>query len=352
MRESSGVRVFDMSERTFRRFTLAAVVAIVGLVGTGGWVRVSESGLGCITWPKCTGQSVVATGSYHSWVEFSNRCLITLIAVLIGVIVLAAIRSRPRRREHVVLALGLLAGYVGEAVLGGVTVLEKLAPALVASHLVLALLLLSDAVVLHWFASRPPGVPGRFGFPRLRPRVPAGVLSAARVLAALFWITVVLGTVVTGTGPYSGNPGTPRFGFSLLSTVQAHGASGLVLGGFAVATLVLLGATGAPADIRRRMWVATALLVAQGALGLSVYFTHFRAGIIEAHVIGVAILLVAFMRYSLSLSDVVPAAPAAPSDAARGAIPAPGASSTLRPDPAGLVVGVTDAAPASPAAGA
>lgn len=337
MRESIGVRVFDMSRTTFRRFSLAAVVAIVGLVATGGWVRVSESGLGCITWPKCTGQSIVATGSYHSWVEFSNRSLITLIGVLIGVIVLGAIRSRPRRREHVVLAVGLLIGYVGEAVLGGITVLEKLAPALVASHLVLALLLLSDAVVLHWFASKPPAAPGRFGFPKLRPRVPPRAVTAARVLAVLFWITVILGTVVAGTGPYSGDPGTPRFGFSLLSVVQTHGASGLVLGGFAVATLVLLGATGAPADIRRRMWVATALLVAQGALGLSVYFTHFRAGIIEAHVIGAAVLLVAFMRYTLSLNDIVPAEPRDPGGSERGSASLPATTSVDGADPVGLL---------------
>ena len=324
--------MFEMSRTTFRRFTLAVVVIFVGLVATGGWVRVSESGLGCPTWPKCTGQSIVATGSYHSWVEFSNRSLITLIGVLIGVIVLGAIRSRPWRREHVVLVIGLLVGYVGEAVLGGVTVLEKLAPALVASHLVLALLLLSDAVVLHWFASRPPGVPGRFGFPKLRPRVPPRVLAAARVLAALFWVTVVLGTVVTGTGPYSGNPGTPRFGFSLLSVVETHGASGLLLGGCAVATLVLLAATGAPRDIRRRMWVAAALLVAQGALGLSVYFTHFRAGIIEAHVVGVALLLVAFMAYTLSLNEILPAEPHGSDDAQRVAVSLPGSVAVDRGD--------------------
>ncbi len=312
MGESRAVRLFSMSATTFRRFTLAAVVAIAGLVATGGWVRVSESGLGCPTWPKCTGQSVVAPGSYHSWVEFSNRCLITLIAILIGIIVLGALMSRPRRREHVALATGLLVGYVLEAVLGGITVLAKLAPPLVAAHLVLALLLLSDAVALHWFAAKPmPVYGGRLNMPVFRPRVNAGVLRAARVLAGLFWLNVVLGTVVTGTGPYSGNPGTPRFHLSLLGVVQAHGASGLVLGGVALATLVLLRATGAPRDIQRGMWVATALLAVEGALGLSVWFTHFRAGIIEAHVIGVAILLIALLRYTLSLQEPVPA-PAVP----------------------------------------
>lgn len=312
-------QLFDVSATTLRRLSLAAVVAIVGLVATGGWVRVSESGLGCPTWPKCTGQSVVAPGSYHSLVEFTNRCLVTTIAVLIGLLVLTAWRSRPHRRELLGLSLGLLAGYVVEAVLGGITVLTKLNPGLVATHLIVALLLLSDAVVLHWFASQPGVVyGGRFRLPRLRTRVPRRVTTTARILAAVFWVTVIAGTVVTGTGPYSGNPGTPRFGFSLLSVVQAHGAAGGVLGVLAVMTLVLLAVDGVPRDIRRRMWVATSLLALQGALGLSVYFTHFRAGIIEAHVIGAAVLLVAFMGYSLSLFEPLPppaeAAPILPGD--------------------------------------
>jgi cytochrome c oxidase assembly protein subunit 15 len=308
VRESREVQLFDMSATTFRRLTLAAMVAIVGLVGTGGWVRVSQSGLGCPTWPKCTGQSIVAPGSYHSWVEFSNRCLITVIGILIAVILLGAIFSRPRRREHVWLAGGLLAGYIGEAVLGGITVLLKLNPALVAMHLILALVLLSDAIVLHWFARHPlPRYGGRFNLPVMRPRVPTGVLRGARVLAVLFWLTVILGTIVTGTGPYSGKPGTPRFHLSLSAIVETHGASGLVMGGFALATVILLGATGAPRDIQRKMWLSLGILAAQGALGLSVWFTHFRAGIIEAHVIGVAILLVAFMSYTLSLQEPEPA---------------------------------------------
>jgi cytochrome c oxidase assembly protein subunit 15 len=328
-RDTGGVRLLRVSPTTFRWLSLAAVVAIVGLVATGGWVRVSESGLGCPTWPKCTGASVVApASSYHAWVEFSNRCLITLIAVLIGVLVVTALAARPRRRELVVLSLGLLVGYVAEAVLGGITVLAKLNPALVAGHLVLALALLSDAVALHWLASHPgPLAKGRFGLPELRPRVGRGVLLGARLLAVCFWVTVVLGTVVTGTGPYSGQHGTPRFGFTILSTVLAHGGSGLVFGGVVLATVVLLGATGAPRDVQRRLWVAAALLGVQGALGASVYLTHFRAGLIEAHVIGAAVLLVALFRYTLGLYEPVPApAPVAEPTGAWAPVPVLGLS--------------------------
>ncbi|MFC0080975.1 heme A synthase [Aciditerrimonas ferrireducens] len=348
-RDTGGVRLLRVSPTTYRRLSLAAVVAIVGLVATGGWVRVSESGLGCPTWPKCTGASIVApASSYHAWVEFSNRCLITAIGVLIAVLVVTALAARPRRRELVVLSLGLAVGYVGEAVLGGITVLAKLNPALVASHLVLALLLLSDAVALHWLASTPgPLARGRFGLPELRPRVGRGVVLGSRLLALCFWVTVVLGTVVTGTGPYSGQHGTPRFGFTILSTVLVHGGSGLVFGGVMLATLVLLGATGAPRDVQRRLWVAAGLLGAQGALGASVYFTHFRAGIIEAHVIGAAVLLVALFRYSLGLYEPVPAPVPTPQTAEPAEAWAPAPLGGL--SPAGLLGGGrSEATPVEP----
>jgi len=295
-----------ISQRTLRRLSLATVAAIVGLVGTGGWVRLSESGLGCPTWPRCTAADIAATGSYHSLVEFTNRCLILVVGVLIALVVIAAIGSKVRRPEQIWLALALVVGYVGEAVLGGVTVLLKLAPVLVAAHLVLSFILLSVAVALHWFASGPaPRYRGRLRLPELRPLVARPVIVSARILALLFWATVVLGTVVTGTGPHSGNPGTPRFHFTLLSVVQIHGSSGLVLFGFTAGTLVLLRATGAPAAAQRRLWVAFGLIMAQGALGLSIWFTGFGIGVIEAHMIGAALVLVALLRFTLALYEPV-----------------------------------------------
>lgn len=295
-----------VSERAFRAISLATVVAIVGLVGTGAWVRLSESGLGCPTWPKCTAADIASTGSYHSLVEFTNRCIILVVGALIAMLVLGAILAEVRRRELVWLSLALVLGYIGEAVLGGVTVLLKLAPVLVAAHLVLSFLLLSVAVVVHWLATTPrPRYGGKLGLPMMRPVVSRPVLASARILAVLFWVTVVMGTVVTGTGPHSGNPGTPRFHFTLLSVVQIHGSSGLVLFGFVAGTLVLLRATGAPAVAQRRLLLAFILVMAQGALGLSIWFTGFSIGVIEAHTIGGALMLVALLRFTLALYEPV-----------------------------------------------
>ncbi|MDA8330662.1 MAG: COX15/CtaA family protein [Candidatus Dormibacteraeota bacterium] len=311
-----------VSDRVFRGLSLATVVAIVGLVGTGGWVRLSESGLGCPTWPKCTAADIASNGSYHSLVEFTNRCLILVVGALIALVVLSALLAEVRRRELVWLSLALVLGYIGEAVLGGVTVLLKLAPVLVAAHLILSFLLLSVAVVVHWLATTPrPRRRGKLGLPQLRPVVSAPVLLSARVLAVLFWVTVILGTVVTGTGPHSGKPGTPRFHFNLLSVVQIHGSSGLVLFGFIAGTLVLLRATGAPATAQRRLLLAFILVMAQGALGLSIWFTGFTIGVIEAHMIGGALVLVALLRFTLALYEPLPEGAAAV--APDGAVPQP-----------------------------
>ena len=214
----------------------AASIAIVGLIGSGGWVRLSESGLGCPTWPNCTAHAVVAPDQYHALVEFVNRSFITAVGVLIGVTVLAALLQRPRRRDASWLAVGLVVGYVGEAVLGGITVLLKLAPALVASHLILAMLLLVDALVLQR-RSRPAG--GGVDV------VDRSVVWLSTLLIVVMLVGVAVGTVVTGSGPHSGSPGTPRFHLPFGSVAELHAVIGMFLFGLTVALWFVLRTTTA-----------------------------------------------------------------------------------------------------------
>jgi cytochrome c oxidase assembly protein subunit 15 len=130
--------------------------------------------------------------------------------VLVLLAFLEAIRRR-ERRDLVWLSLWLLVGYVGEAVLGGITVLLKLAPELVAAHLVLVMLLLTDAVALHWRVSDG-GARRQAG--RLdmgAPSVGADVRLLGRLTLAVLGLVIILGTVATGGGPRAGSPKTPRF---------------------------------------------------------------------------------------------------------------------------------------------
>ena len=273
----------------------AAVVSVVGLIGTGAWVRLSGSGLGCPTWPDCTKASVVAPASYHALVEFVNRCIITTVGIVVALSLAASLLRRPLRRDLCLLSGGLVAGYVGEAVLGGITVLLKLAPALVAAHLVLAMLLLGDAVVLHW----------RAGSCERSSQVVAdrGVTLLADLLLLATLFVVAAGTVVAGTGPHSGSPGTPRFNFDLRSTAEFHAIAGMFLFGLVVAVCSLLYVLRVPRAAWRRYWLVAGLLVLQGTLGYSTWFSHIEVDVTEAHVFVAGVLVVALVRFRLGFSS-------------------------------------------------
>src|SRR5580658_11059912 len=159
---STGRRAWALSATPvfLRRSAALAVAALAVGIVSGGAVRLTGSGLGCSDWPACTSTSVVAPLQFHAWVEFGNRLVNVAITVAIVLVVVAAIRRRPRRRDLVVLASGLVAGIFAEVVLGGETVLHKLAPPFVMAHFLLAMVLLADAVVLYHRCRQPEEVDG------------------------------------------------------------------------------------------------------------------------------------------------------------------------------------------------
>ncbi len=148
-----------------RRSAALAVAALAVGIVSGGAVRLTGSGLGCSDWPSCTATSVVAPLQFHAWVEFGNRLVNVVITMGIFLAVVTSLRRRPRRADLVVLSLGLVAGILAEIVLGGETVLHKLAPPYVMAHFLLAVVLLVNALVLYHRAGQldgalPPAVAG------------------------------------------------------------------------------------------------------------------------------------------------------------------------------------------------
>lgn len=281
------------SARTVRRTADATIVALIALVGTGGWVRLSDSGLGCATWPRCFADDVVARGTYHSVVEFTNRCVIIAVGVLVAGTLLAAMRHRPRRADLVWCAVGLVVGYLGEAVLGGLTVLRGLAPIVVAAHMIVALVLVATAVVLRHRAATPATGPVTSTVPALR---------LGRVVLAAFGLVIVLGTVVTGSGPHAGQPGTPRLPLPRLAVTELHAVIGMFLLGLIVAGYLTLRAGQVPDQARRGYrWVVT-ILLAQAGIGYLQYFTGLPADLVELHVLGAAIGVAILVHTYLALT--------------------------------------------------
>lgn len=286
---------WSVSPSTFRRVALAAVVALALTVISGAAVRLTGSGLGCSTWPKCDSTSVVAPMQFHAWVEFGNRLINALVTVAsIGAFV-AALRRRPRRRDLTWLSFGLVVGLVAEVVLGGIVVYTKLNPVLVSLHFVLGLAFLAVAVVLHQRArledNRGPA----------RPLVGRLQIGLARLSLVALTVVAVLGTVVTSTGPHGGAPGTPRYHLSLHAVAQVHGTSVEVFLAITLLMLWTLARSGAPQPVLRRAEIMLVALAAQAAVGYTQYFEGDPVGIIALHVAGASLLVIATIHYYFGL---------------------------------------------------
>ena len=309
------IRHRQLSPQGFRRLCAVAVAALSLIIVTGAAVRLSGSGLGCPDWPTCADGNIVAPWRYHAWVEFGNR-LVTVGLSLLCVLTLAGalVRSR-RRRDLTWLSAGLVGGLLAEIVLGGVTVLEKLAPPFVMAHFLLAVVFLADAVVLHHRAGLPEEpVPNRPGRARVsgtaEPLVGREEKWLARMLLVAMAVVVTLGTVVTSTGPHGGNPQAPRFPFSLHDVAQLHGASADVFLVFSALTLGLMVRSGAPRSVIRRGEVLLVALVLEGGIGYTQYFLGVPAALVEVHVTVVVLLVLAVLRFNLGLAVRRPDTPA------------------------------------------
>jgi len=179
----------------FRKATYVALFALTVIVFTGAAVRLSDSGLGCPTWPRCYGKVYPPVG-LHPFIEFSNRMLAGVTGVITGVVAVLAFTRRNFRRDQAWLALTLPLGVVAQAVLGGFTVREKLAPGFVMGHFLLSMVVLIPTFWLAWRATYPEGS-------RLRnPDRP--MVWLVRGLALLCMATLFAGTAATAAGPHSG----------------------------------------------------------------------------------------------------------------------------------------------------
>jgi cytochrome c oxidase assembly protein subunit 15 len=296
------------SPTSMRRIALAGVVANAGIVMTGAGVRLSESGLGCPDWPRCTATSIVAGGDtgdplIHRWVEFGNR-LVTLAIFVVAVLVfVAAWRYREqgtRRRDVMWLASLQPAGIFAQAALGGIVVLTKLDPVWVSIHFLLSMALVAAAVALYVHCREGRG-PTRLLVPR---EIRLGAFGTVGVLGLM----LAAGTVVTGTGPLAGAGDIPRFHLPLGGVTQFHADIGWLLGGLVIALVVGLRLVGAPRRAVRLSWLLLALIGAQGAIGYAQYFSGLPAGLVWVHVANSVVIWVTALLLVFALRDRGPAA--------------------------------------------
>ena len=272
------------SRRLLKRLAIASLVSNIVIVVTGGAVRLTASGLGCPTWPRCTENSFVTQGELgiHSFIEFGNRMLTFVLAVVAIATWVVAMRYRPRRSSLRRLATVLVLGVPAQAVLGGFTVLTDLNPWVVALH---------SCCPWRWSRSRSSSCDAstrRTGHRHRRCRF--RLVRLAWAMYVVTWMVLYVGTVVTGSGPHAGDADSPRTGLRPAAVSQVHADLVFLLVGLTVGTLVAFVVVRAPDRAVRAVSWLLAVELAQGLIGFVQYFTDLPVVLVGLHVLGAALV--------------------------------------------------------------
>jgi len=293
-----------VTPRQYRRLAYVTLAALTLIVATGAAVRLTGSGLGCPDWPRCYGK-VLPPISFHALIEFGNRALSGLVGVLtVAVFVLAFVR-RPFRRDLAILALMLPLGVVAQAVLGGFTVREHLAPGFVMAHFALSMIILIAALALAWRASEKSS---------RRPRSPDRLaVWSVRALAPLGALTIFAGTAATAAGPHAGgSPGQNihRLHFqgadTLMWVVHRHATIAAVFGIVTIGVWYLLRRRGAPASVVEPVTILGVLLAAQGLIGSVQYELKLPSDMVWVHVLLATVSWLAVLWAVAAAGQLVP----------------------------------------------
>ncbi|CAN2238922.1 COX15/CtaA family [actinobacterium SCGC AAA044-D11] len=277
----------------------ALLVFQAGIVVTGGAVRLTGSGLGCPTWPECTSGSIKpvvnqAEGQLHAWIEFGNRLLAWfMLALAIAALIYISKRLRTRGdfKKLRILAILQILGFFGQVVLGGITVLTKLHPISVSAHFVLTLPLIAGAVTLrHRILDRPIVV------------VKDITRKLIRLITTLAFLVLLLGVVVTGTGPHAGDIDVKRYPFDERTVSWLHADAVIALVSLTIALLFIIKSSEsevAKVALIGPLKFLIVIEIAQGAIGYIQYFTGLPEIIVGAHLVGAVLVLINVWRINL-----------------------------------------------------
>lgn len=288
------------------RTLIANLIAQTGIVLTGATVRLTASGLGCPTWPECVDGSITPTSdqteAIHKYIEFGNR-LLTFVLLVVAIASLFAVfrhnqarklAGHNKRRSLTVLALGILAGILLQAILGGITVLTGLHPLIVAAHFMVSIGLITVAAILLVRAQEANDKPVSL-------QVAKPINLGMRIHIWLALTVIVIGTLVTGSGPHAGDTDDiVRLGFEFRNITTIHAATVWLFLGLTVGLLIALLATSAPKAVTKQAWIVLGVCVAQGFVGYTQFFTGLPWGLVAVHVLGACLLWIFTVKFYLT----------------------------------------------------
>ena len=278
----------------------ALLVLQAGLVVTGGAVRLTGSGLGCPTWPECTDGSIKpvinqAESQLHAWIEFGNRLiawLILILALAALVYIIKKLKHRSDFKRLRLLVILQILGFLGQVVLGGITVLTKLNPISVSAHFVLTLPLIAGALALrHRILDRPVVL--------LR----STTRKLTNFVTSLTFLVLLLGVVVTGTGPHAGDAEAKRYPFNARAVSWLHADAVIALICLIVA-LYLVVKVSETVQVKevfgRLILIFLFIALAQGAIGYLQYFTGLPELLVGTHLLGATLVWISAWRINLT----------------------------------------------------
>ncbi|MEV5428689.1 COX15/CtaA family protein [Streptomyces sp. NPDC052701] len=297
--------------RTVRRAALSSLVMSVIIVVTGGAVRLTGSGLGCPTWPKCTDDSLTSTAEMgvHGAIEFGNRLLTYVLCAAVGWAIVAARSQKPYRRDLTRLGWAQFWIVMSNAVLGGIVVLVGLNPYTVAAHFVATSALIAVATVMWQRTGEGDAAP--------RPLVGRSVQQLVWFLVAAAVLLILVGTVVTGAGPHAGDSSeVERMPVDWETVSKLHAVLAWIVVTLTFALWFVLKAVDAPRDPLSRTRELFLILLAQGAIGYVQYFTDLPEILVGLHMLGSAVMWIWVLRVLLSLRERSRTVAAVPDSAA------------------------------------
>ncbi len=272
-----------------KRLSVASLIGQGILIVSGGVVRVTGSGLGCPTWPKCTADSLTNTAEMgiHGLIEFVNRTLTFALAAVGLVLLIMLWNLRKERKDLFWLAFGLLAVIPAQAIIGGITVLTGLNPYVVSLHFLVSAALVVVSMLLVNRCYGRTGVTGPTTIARARPLVRQ--LSVIAAIAS--YLAVILGTLVTGSGPHSGDSTSPRMELNGYFVTRLHAVPVYVLVATALVLVILLWRNGKDSVVRNAALLLFVSVLFQGFIGYWQYFTGIPILLVIVHMLGASLML-------------------------------------------------------------
>jgi cytochrome c oxidase assembly protein subunit 15 len=281
----------DLATRVLAPATGLLLFLQAALVVTGGAVRLTGSGLGCPTWPECTPGSYTpvphqAEPQLNVWIEFGNRLLTFVLVIASAAVIIAVLKSK--RKDLRLLAVGQFLGIFGQGVLGGITVLTDLNPIPVAGHLLLSIILIAGATSLYSRRYTPVVF--------VKPASLTSKISLVHIVTS--FVVIILGTIVTGSGPHAGDAQAKRFDFDIRTVAWLHADVVIFLLGVTFAFYV---AQGTSDHSKRAIKIFAIIALAQGGIGYVQYFTGIPEILVAAHLLGATLVWIAAWRIRLSV---------------------------------------------------